>query len=193
MFVTTRVLAFFKSLKFEKNYFFLDLHTLFLSHLLSFFAYLCTFTPFLSLSVCVGATGNSLLVFSDNFFLNCRGEAFVNKADKKLDFLLSQTSPNIGLLSAEVSNLTGWVWIISLVIQVRRPHFDFNSMAPGRKKVDIWNPADWPKAWQQIISSRCFCVNQGERQQSVTRPQEVSQCCGLTYWFCVCMSWCACV
>lgn len=52
-----------------------------------FLAYLCTFAPFLSLSVCVRASGNSLLVFSDNFFLNCRGEAFVNKADKKLGFL----------------------------------------------------------------------------------------------------------
>lgn len=86
MFTTTLVLAFFKSLKFEKNDFFGASHP-FSQPPSLFLAYLCTFAPFLSLSVCVGATGNSLLVISDNFSLNCRGEATVHKADEKLCFL----------------------------------------------------------------------------------------------------------
>lgn len=40
----------------------------------------------------------------------------------------------------------------------------------------------------QFVSS----VGLGEQQQSVTRPQEVSQCCGLSYWFCVYVCWSVC-
>lgn len=32
----------------------------------------------------------------------------------------------------------------------------------------------------------------GEQHESVARPQEVSQRCGLGYWFCVCVQWCVC-
>lgn len=87
MFITTLVLAFFKSLKFEKTDFFFGASNPFSQPPSLFLAYKCTFAPFLSLSVYVGATGNSLLVISDYFSLNGQGKAFVHKADKKLGFL----------------------------------------------------------------------------------------------------------
>lgn len=148
---------------------------------------------YLTFSASVGAIGNSLLVVSKIVSTQkSRGktEAFVHEADKKPEGFPSLVDASKYWVNVSWGQQSDcWIWTISRVIQVRRPHRELtcNVMAPARQTVDIWNPAAWLTAWQQIISSCCFCVGQGVLQD---HGKFLNAAASLTGSVCTCVGVC---